>query len=158
MNTPQQIAKHIRDLHFGVNFTWSNIKDNLSDLSFEEATTEINGLNTIAKLAYHINYYVKANIKVVEKGVLDASDKLSFNHPIFKSQNDWDLFVEQILKDGNRFANLVEQLPEEKMSQIFIDEKYQDYFRNFVGVVEHAHYHLGQIAIIKKMLRSEMNK
>jgi len=33
--------------------------------------------------------------------------------------------------------------------------KYGNYFRNIVGVIEHIHYHLGQIVLIKKILVSQ---
>ena len=36
----------------------------------------------------------------------------------------------------------------------FFHEKYGNYYRNLHGVIEHAHYHLGQIALIKKMFQN----
>jgi hypothetical protein len=54
-------------------------------------------------------------------------------------------------------AEEIEKLDESKLTEIFGDEKYGTYFRNLMGVVEHAHYHLGQIVIIKKMLNEEEN-
>ncbi len=153
MNIPQHIAKHIRELHRGTNFTWSNLEYTLTDVNVEEASKKIYGLNTIARLTYHINYYVRANIRVLEEGVLDAHDKFSFDHPLLSSENDWKKMVHQVLKDGDRFSDLVKNLPEEKLTEIFLEEKYQDYYHNLVGVVEHAHYHLGQIVIIKRIIR-----
>ena len=44
MNIPQHIAKHIRELHRGTNFTWSNLEDTLTDVNVEEASKEIYGL------------------------------------------------------------------------------------------------------------------
>jgi len=35
-----------------------------------------------------------------------------------------------------------------------MEEKYGNYYRNFHGIIEHCHYHLGQIVLIKKMLLS----
>ena len=31
-------------------------------------------------------------------------------------------------------------------------EKYGNYFRNLTGIIEHLHYHLGQIVLIKKLI------
>ena len=39
MNLTAQIAKHIRDVHFGGNWTASNLKDQLAGLSWQQATT-----------------------------------------------------------------------------------------------------------------------
>jgi hypothetical protein len=34
----------------------------------------------------------------------------------------------------------------------FVDEKYGTLLRNIEGVIEHSYYHLGQIALIRKMI------
>lgn len=61
-----QIAKHFRDVHYGVNWTWSNLKDHLADVTWQQATTKVESLNTIAALVFHINYYVSAIINVLQ--------------------------------------------------------------------------------------------
>jgi hypothetical protein len=43
-------------------------------------------------------------------------------------------------------------MPEEKLNQVFVDEKYGTYQRNIDAMIEHAYYHLGQIVLIKKMI------
>ena len=99
-----------------------------------------------------MNYYVNAILKVLEGGPLDAHDKYSFDHPPVLSEEDWEKLLDKTWKDAERFASLVEQLPENKLWEIFSDEKYGNYYRNIHGVIEHNHYHLGQIVLIKKML------
>ena len=37
MSHSKAIADHIRQVHFGGNWTWSNVKDQLSDVGMEEA-------------------------------------------------------------------------------------------------------------------------
>lgn len=152
MSLITHIAKHFKDIHFGGNWTCSNLKDNLEGITWEQATTKVYDLNTIAALVYHINYYVSTVLKVLEGGDLEGSDKISFNHPPIESQEDWDKMVSKVWSDAERFTKLVEQLPEEKLWEIFSDEKYGNYYRNLNGIIEHSHYHLGQIAIIKKIL------
>ena len=41
MTLPQQLAKHLREVHFGGNWTSVNLKDSLQDISWEQATDEI---------------------------------------------------------------------------------------------------------------------
>jgi hypothetical protein len=154
MNLSTHLAKHFRDVHFGGNWTWSNLKDNLSDVTWEEAITKVGDLNTIATLTFHINYFVDAALKVLKGGPLDAHDKYSFDHPPINSQEDWNRMAERVLKEGEEFAVLVEKMPESSFWETFTDEKYGNYYRNIQGIIEHTHYHLGQIAIIKKLIRS----
>lgn len=152
MNIPTQIAKHLRDVYFGKNWTWVNLKETLTDVTWQQATAKVYSFNTIVALVYHINYYVGAATKVLQGGPLDAHDKYSFDHPPIHSQEDWEKMLEKVWDDVENFARLIEQLPESKLGEIFVEEKYGTYYRNFCGIIEHAHYHLGQIVLIKKML------
>ena len=88
MNLPAQLAKHLRDVHLGGNWTSSNLKDNLKDVSWQQATTQVHSFNTIATLVYHVNYYISAVLKVLQGGPLEASDKYSFDLPPIQAQSD----------------------------------------------------------------------
>jgi hypothetical protein len=158
MNLTTQIAKQFRDVHFGGNWTASYLKENLEDVNWQQATTKVYSLNTIAALVFHMNYYVSAVLKVLQGGPLDASDKYSFNHPPILCQEDWEKLLNKTWTDAANFANIVEQLPENKLWETFSEKKYGNYYRNIQGVIEHIHYHLGQIVLIKKiLLRAEEN-
>ena len=152
MNVTAQVAKQLRDVHFGGNWTASNLKQHLSDVTWQQATTKIPSFNTIAALVYHMNYYVSAVIKVLQGGPLDAHDKFSFDHPPVLSQQDWENLLDKTWVDAETLATLIEQVPDAKLSENFLDGKYGTWYRNLDGVVEHIHYHLGQIVLIKKML------
>ena len=152
MNLTAQIAKQLRDLHFGGNWTWSNLKDQLADVTWEQATTKVYSFNTIAVLVFHTNYFVDAVLKVLRGGPLDAKDKYSFDHPPIQSQEDWEKMLDKVWTDAETFAALIEQMPESKLWEDFSDNKYGNYYRNIHGIIEHTHYHLGQIVLIKKLL------
>jgi hypothetical protein len=152
MSITEQIAKHFRDVHFGGNWTTSNLKDNLSAITWQQATTQVYNFNTIAKLVYHINYYVSAVLKVLQGEALIANDAFSFDCPPIRSQEDWMQMLNKVWADAEAFANLIEKLPEHKLWESFTDEQYGIYYRNIHGIIEHTHYHLGQIVILKKLL------
>jgi uncharacterized damage-inducible protein DinB len=152
MQVTAQIAKHLREIYFGGNWTSVNLKDTLAGVSWQQATTKVYSFNTIAILVYHINYYISAVLKVLEGGSLNASDKYSFNHPPIQSQQDWEKLLEKSWTEAEKFASLIEQLPESRLGENLADEKYGSYYRNLHGIIEHSHYHLGQIVLIKKIL------
>ena len=152
MNLTAQIARHFREVHFGGNWTSVNLKDSLAGITWQQATTKVYSLNTIAALVYHINYYVSAVLKVLEGGPLDAHDKYSFDLPLVQSDEDWQKLLNKTWTDAKNFANLIEQLPESILENDFSEKKYGSYYRNLHGVIEHSHYHLGQIVLIKKII------
>lgn len=150
-----QLAKHLRDVYFGGNWTWVNYKDTLADLTCEEVNQKIDSLNTIVALVYHTNYYVRAITKVLQKQELDSKDKFSFNHPPIQSQQEWEDFRDETYKEAENLATMIEQLPDSILSETFVNDKYGNYYRNFLGLIEHCHYHLGQIVILKKLIRQK---
>ena len=152
MNLQAQIAKQFRDVHFGGNWTSSNLREHLADVTWQQATTQVYSFNSIATLVYHMNYYVSAVLKVLQGVPLDASDKYSFDLSPILCEQDWEKLLDKTWADAEGFASMVEQLPEQKLGDTFSDEKYGNYYRNIHGVIEHIHYHLGQIVLIKKIL------
>jgi hypothetical protein len=157
MTTSTQLAKHLRDVFFGGNWTVSNVKDNLADVTWRQAVTKVHSFNTIATLAFHISYFIPVVAQVLRGGPLEGNDKLSFVHPPIESQEDWENLQQQIFTGAEACAKLIEQLPEEKLFEDFGGtEKYGNYFRNIMGVTEHTHYHLGQIALVKKFLKEQV--
>ncbi|MDQ3844097.1 MAG: DinB family protein [Bacteroidota bacterium] len=152
MNWTAQIAKHFREVHFGGNWTAVNLKDNLADVTWQQATTQVYSFNTIATLVYHMNYYVSAVMKVLQGEPLHAKDQYSFDHPPIASRQDWEKLLDKMWTDAEAFASLIEQLPQSKLGETFVDEKYGNYYRNLHGIIEHMHYHLGQIVLIRKIL------
>lgn len=152
MSLSTHLAKHLRDVYFGGNWTSVNLKNTLSDVSVEQATAKFQSLNTILALVYHINYYIVAVAKVLQGQPLDAHDKFSFDHPQGQSKEEWEALLDKTLRDAESFAALVESLPDSKLWESFEDGKYGNYYRNIQGIIEHTHYHLGQIVLIKKLI------
>ncbi len=155
MKSTHEIAKRFREVL--LNGTWvanTNYKQQLADLSWEIATAPLESLNTIALLAQHIHYYINGVKNVFKGGSLDIKDKYSFDFPPIQSQKEWDNFLKKLWSDAEEFALLIEQMPEERLKEVFVAEKYGTYQRNIDGIIEHSYYHLGQIVLIKKLLLS----
>lgn len=152
MNLTGHIARQFREVYFGGNWTASNLKQHLQDLTWQQATSQVQSFNTIAALVFHMNYYVNAILQVLQGNSLDAHDKHSFDHAPILSEKDWNKLLDKTWTDAEKFASLIDQLPESKLWEIFSEKKYGDYYRNLEGIIDHTHYHLGQIVILKKML------
>lgn len=150
-----EIAKGLKGVYFGQNWTSVNYSEVLNNVSFDEAVKKIEGFHSIATLFFHAGYYVKAVLGVLEGGPLDAKDSYSFDLPPLQTEGDWLGLKEQTYERVRRFAAYTEELTDHKLDEIFVDQKYGNYYRNLTGVVEHAHYHLGQIVFLKKWLRAE---
>ncbi|ARS39491.1 DUF1572 domain-containing protein [Sphingobacteriaceae bacterium GW460-11-11-14-LB5] len=153
MKRSEFIANRLREVL--LNGYWianTNYKDQLLSITWQQATHQIADLNTIAALTYHINYYLLGILNVFKGGLLEIKDQYSFDLPPIQSEADWKKLVEAFLANSAAFADEVAQIPDEKLDEIFVNEKYGTYLRNIEGVIEHSYYHFGQIVLIKKLI------
>lgn len=156
MSSISQLSKRFREVLLdGFWIANTNFKDQLSDVTWEQATAKLGSLNTIAALTFHIDYYIEGIVNVFEGGDLEIRDPFSFDLPPIESQKEWEELLNKLWKDSERFASLLEQMEERKLDDVFVDEKYGTYRRNIDGMIEHSYYHLGQVTLIKKLLNSQ---
>lgn len=130
----------------------TNYQLQLEDVTWTQAVRKIGTLNTVAALTFHVNYYLAGLLNVFKGGELTISDKYSFDMPAIQSEDDWKSLVNDFLNNSEAFVRQVENLPDSKLDEPFVDEKYGTYLRNIEAVIEHSYYHLGQISLIKKMI------
>jgi uncharacterized damage-inducible protein DinB len=154
MNPAPLIARALREVYNGKNWTWVDLRTALQDVDWKAATARVGELNPIALLVYHMDYYVRIQLKVLQGGSLEGSDKDSFNMPPVQSQGAWEALVKQAFDNAEALAQRIEKLPEERLGETFSEEKYGDLYRNLQGNVEHLHYHLGQILVLKKLVKA----
>ncbi len=154
MKKANQIANRFREvLLSGKWIANTNYKAILSDVTWQEATQKVSSLNTIAALTFHINYYIAGILNVFEGGDLVIRDKYSFNLTPIQSSEDWAKLYYELCSNAEKFAKHLEVMTDEQLEENFVNEKYGNYRRNMEGVIEHSYYHLGQISLIKKIIR-----
>ena len=155
MESSKQLAERFRGVV--LNGKWIaniNFKEAIEDLSWQEATDRIGDHNSIAALTFHVNYYVAGVLNVFKGGNLEIRDKYSFDFEEITSQEQWDDLRKALLNNSEEFARQVEVMSEEMLDSHFVDEKYGSYRRNIEGMIEHCYYHLGQVALLKKLINN----
>lgn len=153
MTTAAHIAQHFREFYKGKNWTWVWFEEVIKDLSWQEATQQVGSFNTIAVLVYHMHYYVRLQGHVLNGGSMDGYDMDPFHAPPVRSADDWNALLNQVYTEGEAFASLVESMDDSRLEDIFLEKKYGSIYRNLHGNIEHMHYHLGQIVLLKKLIR-----
>lgn len=155
MTQAQKIAARYREVLLdGKWVANTNYKEQLSDLSWQEATRKIGDLNTIAALTFHVGYYIDGLARVLEGGPLDIRDKFSYDFDPITNQEEWDQLRNKLYADTERYTALIAQLSDEKLESGFVKEDYGTYRRNLEAILEHSYYHLGQIVLLKKMVKN----
>ena len=155
MNLAKTIAVRLQEVYLdGRWVAFTNYKKELSDVTKEMALKQVGDLNTIAKLVYHVNYYLGGLIDVLDGGPLAISDKYSFDVPPIESEKDWQKLCNDLFNNAEIFVGQVKNLTDEEIYGPFVDAKYGSYLRNLEGLIEHSYYHLGQIVMIRKLIVS----
>lgn len=153
MNASQLLAEKLQDVFLkGKWIAHTNYREQLEQLSFSDAITRIAGLNSIAQLSFHIDYYLAGLIDVLKGAPLNMSDQLSFDLQDLQSPEEWQLLVQRLLQHANTFAELVAAIPDSQLNAAFVAPQYGTYRKNIEAVIEHSYYHLGQIVLIRKLI------
>lgn len=153
MKKTELIAQHLTDVHLGNNWTSVAIADTISDISWQEAFAAVPfSPNTIASLLNHIGYW---NGVVAERG--RGLTPVIAGHNGFEVPEatplHWEVLKEGLFRSAQELAEVIRGFDEEKLEASVLPG-HSSAYKNFQGQVEHAHYHLGQIVMIKKYLRS----
>lgn len=154
MTRSKLLANRIREVL--LDGTWianTNYKMQIEGLTWEQATQKHANFNTIAQLTFHINYYLQGVLQVLEGGPLSISDKYSFDLPPISNEETWQSLVHNFLLNALSIVEHVELLNDQQLDAVFVDAKYGTYKRNLEGIIEHSYYHLGQVSLIKKMIK-----
>ncbi|WP_074408919.1 DUF1572 domain-containing protein [Aquimarina megaterium] len=155
MKLAESLANRLKEVLIeGKWVTGTNFKEQIFDLDWKEAIQKVDSINSIADLTFHISYYIAGVAKVLEGGSLDIKDKYSFDYPPVRSNEDWKNLINKFCSDSEKFIYLVAKMTDKELFKNFVDEKYGDYHRNIDVIIEHTYYHLGQVLLIKKLIKN----
>lgn len=152
MNIAPLVAQHVAEVVHG-NWTDIHLDEAIADVTYQEAINVPAGLvNSIAMLVNHLEFY---NFVITERlmgtePVIDDANRFAIS---IKNEEDWQLLKQRTLDSFKRLADRISQLPAEKL-QALTPSGNNTFYKTLHGLSEHAHYHLGQIVLLKKLVRA----
>jgi len=148
------IAQHLIEVHEGNNWTEVDLATTLQDITLREATTQTQASpNTIASLLHHITYWNRVMVQRAQGIATQLNDTNGYNHPPLHIEEDWQNLKKDNIQSAQELAAVIRQFNEAKLFEPILPN-YSTAYKNFQGSVEHVHYHLGQIVILKKLIRN----
>ncbi len=158
MESGKELAKRLSDVFVdGKWIAFTNYKQLLDNITWEEAQQKIENLNTIKALTFHIHYYLHGVLHVFNGGELTIRDKFSYEHQGIDSAQKWDALRRSLQEDARSFAQHVAAMDEDTLNSFFVKEDYGSYRRNIEAMIEHAYYHMGQVAMLKKAIKGSIS-
>lgn len=139
------IASRVHALFFGPNWTETSLSELIQNHTFAEFLNTEVGTKSAAAVLFHIHYYQKAQLSVLQGGSLNAKDSESFDHPKWVNESDWLQFGSGVIDTGTELEATIVSLPESIWSEAFVKAEYGSYETNLIGMLEHSYYHFGQL-------------
>ncbi len=153
MTISQQIAQHLFDVHEGDNWTDVNIKNTLNNVLCPQAIAiTAASKNSIAALLYHICFYtniVHQRLRGIDPFI---NDKNGFDHPEIRNEADWQGIINQCFQAASSLEESLQNYPDDKLFMPLFENRPTAY-KAMHGLIEHTHYHLGQIVLIKHLVQ-----
>lgn len=147
------IAQHLIDAHEGNNWTEVNLKDTLADVTVHEAATKTPASpNTIGSLLHHLTYWNRVMVQRINGITVPDTPDNGFGMPPLTYEAQWNELKADNLKSAAELAAAIRSFDEAKLYEPIVPGQSTAY-KNLQGSVEHVHYHLGQIVILKKLIR-----
>ncbi|MDA0686070.1 MAG: hypothetical protein O3C22_04495 [Bacteroidetes bacterium] len=144
------IASRVHALFFGPNWTETSLSELIQNHTFAQFLNTKLGRNSAAAVLFHIHYYQRAQLTVLQGGPLHAKDSESFDHPKWEDESDWLPFVSTVIDTGRELELKMAQMPESVWSEPFVKAEYGSYEVNLFGMLEHSYYHFGQLRLAMK--------
>lgn len=155
MNIKDKVADAVLDVFFGDNWADVNIKNTLKEVDFQTAQKQVPFTeNTIAKIIYHLKYSNEiVAARAAGKAVSYDNEKEGFAAPTLNNNTEWQNLIEETYTSAKKLAEAVRNFDTEKLDEPIV-AGFSTAYKNFQGIAEHAHYHLGQMVMIKKYLET----
>jgi hypothetical protein len=158
MNIPETIAQHVLDVHEGNNWTEVDLTQTLRDVTLAEATTLTPASpNTIASLVRHLTFWNRVMARRAQGQATEIPDANGFDGPSLHSEADWQALLAELWQSARELAASIRRVPVEQLAEPILPA-YSSVYKNLHGTAEHLHYHLGQLVILKNLVRSQQAK
>ncbi|EOR96149.1 hypothetical protein ADIARSV_0662 [Arcticibacter svalbardensis MN12-7] len=156
MKITELIAQNIIDVQEGDNWTEVNIKTTVQDISVEEAnSTTAASTNTIATLLHHLTYWNRVMVQRMNGIDVVVPDTNGFDMSAIQTEKEWDLLKEDNVHSAHELATAIIGLDETLLTSPILPG-YSSAYKHLQGSCEHIHYHLGQMVILKQLVRATM--
>jgi hypothetical protein len=154
MQITSHIAQHLLDVYTGGNWTEVSVAETLADLTYEEAIkVTAASPNSIAALVHHLCFWNRVMWQRIAGIKPEIPEVNGFDLGTIANEKDWKVLIKDLLVSAGELAIAIKNVADTRLEEPIVTGSSSTY-KNLQGSVEHIHYHLGQMVILKKILRS----
>jgi uncharacterized damage-inducible protein DinB len=157
MNTEiLRLAEEMKEAYEGEPWFGRNAKQLLAEVDEAMAFEKLAGQHSIVELVWHMVTWKAFTINRLRKDTskslhsFEAEDWRTLNH---QDKSLWPQGLQLLRQTHNELVEVVQQQKDEILVEKVAERDYT-YRKLLNGVVQHDIYHLGQIALLKKILEN----
>jgi uncharacterized damage-inducible protein DinB len=148
------IAQNLHHVYYGDNWTDVSIADTLNKISYQQAIQKTNASdNTIAALVNHLWFWNTIILQRMNGKNPSVPAQNGMDVPAISNEQQWHELVVKLKSSFDELIDAVRNFPADKLDDLVKDRTTSIGF-NLLGIVEHAHYHLGQIIVLKNLVNN----
>jgi hypothetical protein len=155
MELTAAIAQHLLEVQEGGNWTEVDLAHTLKDVTRAEATTlTAASPNTIAALLHHLTFWNRVMARRIEGLPTEIGPANGFDNPVLNTEADWKKLQADNIESAHELAVAIRRVEAAALTTPILPN-YSSTYKNLQGTVEHVHYHLGQIVLLKNLIRNQ---
>lgn len=150
MYNPLLLSENLHKICYGNNWTDVSISDTLKNIGYKQASRKTDAsANTIAALVNHLWFW---NTVILQRmnGENPAIPTQNGMDVTVTSEEEWQELIKKLQSSFDELINATKNFPADKLETMVKDRTTTIGF-NVLGIIEHAHYHLGQIVLLKNL-------
>lgn len=149
------IADNILQVYEGNNWTEVSMAGTINDVTVKEAMVQTHASrNSIAAIVHHLQFWNDIIIQRLQGLSPEIPAANGFDLGVLASEDEWQQLIEKTHQSFIALADTVKHFPEDQLADRTADGK-STYHKIMQGIVEHAYYHLGQIVILKHIVKEQ---
>jgi len=126
----------------------------LNDINDEEASQRaLRDAHNIYEIAAHIIIWQKEGIRKINGNARNVTKQEDWPVTNDATTEQWSEIKDSLLAVYNELKNGLEEFPDERLSEN-VPGGEQTFYVLFHGIIQHNIYHAGQIAMLKKAIRT----
>lgn len=147
-----KIIKLLKNAHSGNCWTGDNYDTILRQISPQLINTSVKGFNnTIHQLVYHLLATDKLIINRIDRNQIELKDDENWPSAKKLESISWEETLQLKNEVLNQLINKLETLDDNRLDESPY-QGYSTYYVQLHGLIEHLHYHMGQIRLIHNYL------
>ena len=103
-------------------------------------------------LVHHLKFYNEVVLTRLSGTNPRISSANGFDMMPIKNEQEWRQLVDDCLQSAKKIAEAALVFPADQLDTVPAGG-HNHMYKNLHGIAEHAHYHVGQITILKNLLR-----